>query len=108
MHVEHIELLNNFSGLLIQLDDRNKEIETLKTHIKQLELEKSSQNENGNNSLKPSSDSSGGTSPNSSSLAELGPDMSGQSDLDQVPEFDMSQLREFSVPEVSTKLLRRE
>ncbi|KAF7285355.1 hypothetical protein GWI33_010756 [Rhynchophorus ferrugineus] len=105
------QLRESVHGLLIQLDDRNKEIESLRAHIKHLELVRSSKSENENSSLISSTESSGGASPKSNPPAELDiPSLSGlpQLELLQVPLYDMSNLRQFSVSEVSTKLLRRE
>ncbi|XP_030755676.1 nuclear receptor-binding factor 2-like [Sitophilus oryzae] len=117
--IEELKLLSgqlreSVHGLLIQLDDRNKEIESLKSRIYQLEFEKSTKEEITTNNLRVTTDSSGGTSPFVfSPMTELSPDIPELSslpilDLKPMPEFDISQLRQFSVPEVSSKLLRRD
>ncbi|XP_056641917.1 nuclear receptor-binding factor 2-like [Diorhabda sublineata] len=71
------QLRDSVKCLLVQLDDRNKEIEKLKNTIRQLESEKEkAQQEKRKASLKVVTDSSGGTSPYIySPCSELSPDI---------------------------------
>lgn len=116
--IEELKLLSgqlreSVQGLLIQLDDRNKEIEQLRAHIKELELEKSSKESDNKNLLKVAEDPSEATSPYIfSPITELSPEITDLSlpSLEplQLPEFDISKLKQFNVPEVSSRLLRKE
>jgi len=107
------QLRESVQGLLIQLDDRNREIEQLRAHIRDLELEKSSK-EDDNKGSKAITDSSETTSPYVfSPITELSPDMADLKSLPsleplKLPDFDISMLKQFSVPEVSTRLLRKD
>ncbi|XP_066149788.1 uncharacterized protein [Euwallacea fornicatus] len=89
-------------GLLIQLDDRNKEIEQLKVQIHNLELEKSHKD-----------DSSGATSPMVMSCPtdfdeEEVPELPTLPHLDPiaVPEIDLSVFKQFRMPNVNQKVVK--
>ncbi|KAJ8955043.1 hypothetical protein NQ318_000475, partial [Aromia moschata] len=70
------QLRGTVQCLLVELDDRNKEIEKLKARIEVLENEKDQAHSKNNSSLKAVTDSSGGTSPYVfSPCSELSPDV---------------------------------
>ncbi|KAJ8961984.1 hypothetical protein NQ314_005766 [Rhamnusium bicolor] len=70
------QLRGTVQCLLVELDDRNKEIEKLKARIEILEAEKEKAQAKNNSSLKVITDSSGGTSPYVfSPCSELSPDV---------------------------------
>ncbi|KAG5890958.1 hypothetical protein JTB14_026313 [Gonioctena quinquepunctata] len=73
------QLRNSVQSLLVQLDDRNREIEKLKDTIRALENEKQKAQAKNNSSLKVVTDSSGGTSPYVfSPCSELSPDIANE------------------------------
>ncbi|XP_066149787.1 nuclear receptor-binding factor 2-like isoform X3 [Euwallacea fornicatus] len=96
------QLRESVQGLLIQLDDRNKEIEQLKVQIHNLELEKSHKD-----------DSSGATSPMVMSCPtdfdeEEVPELPTLPHLDPiaVPEIDLSVFKQFRMPNVNQKVVK--
>ncbi|CAG9815765.1 unnamed protein product [Phaedon cochleariae] len=73
------QLRDSVQCLLVQLDDRNKEIETLRATIRELENDKLKAQAKNNSSLKVVTDSSGGTSPYVfSPCSEISPDIGNE------------------------------
>lgn len=104
-------------GLLIQLDDRNREIEQLKSQLKNLELEKSFKGRSQlkpalliiNRNLtvtgeKPSDDSSPLSEDFSLEFQSLPP----LEVVPAIPEIDLSCFKQFRMPKLNHKLLNED
>ncbi|CAG9835742.1 unnamed protein product [Diabrotica balteata] len=99
------QLRDSVKCLLIQLDDRNREIEKLRATIRVLEGEKQkAQQTKNNSSLKVVTDSSGGTSPYIySPCSELSPDIVNESrNLPQLAPLEMPNFDFLSLIKSST------
>ncbi|XP_060525786.1 nuclear receptor-binding factor 2-like [Cylas formicarius] len=107
--IEELKLLSgqlreSVQGLLVQLDDRNKEIEKLKKKIRTLEVEKCKDNSRNSLDLKIVTDSSGGTSPLIfSPCSERSPDITDLRSLPpleplEMPNFNFTNLKQLGSP----------